>query len=365
MKHFWGVTAVLALLTSFGLGLAQPRAEITGAGATFPAPLITTMADQFRILTDGRITVNYQSIGSGGGIRQFMEQTIMFGATERFLTDQQIAEVEQATGGTAFNIPVTLGSVVPVYNLPGYETGLVFSGEVLADMFLGKITMWNDPRLQALNPDVELPALPVIVAHRSDGSGTTAIWTDYLSKVSDEWAERVGFGTSVQWPAGLGGSGNEGVAAVVQIIPGTVGYASLVYATLNELSYGAVLNQSGNAVVPDLESTTAAGDVDLPVDARISITDTPAPDGYPIAGFAWLLVYENLEQNNAITTREQAEALIEWLWYTVHDGQDLAPELDFAPLPQAAVQIADAMIRQLTWQGEALGEIVATRLEGP
>jgi phosphate transport system substrate-binding protein len=360
----WGITALLAVLALSGSGLAQSRTEITGAGATFPAPLVTTLADEFRMLTDGRITVNYQSIGSGGGLRQFLEQTIMFGATERFLSDEQIAQVQQATGGTAFNMPVTLGSVVPVYNLPGFDTGLVFSGEVLADMFLGQITMWNDPRLQELNPSVDLPVLPVIVAHRSDGSGTTAIWTDYLSKVSSEWAELVGFGTAVQWPAGLGGSGNEGVAAIVQIIPGTLGYTSLVYATLNDLTYGAVLNQAGNAIIPDLQSTTAAGNVDLPADARVSITDTPAPDGYPISGFAWLLVHENLDGNNAIATREEAEALVEWLWYTVHDGQALAPALDFARLPEAAVQIAEAMIRSLKWRGEPLGEAVASRLGG-
>lgn len=362
-KLFPAVTMLLlTLLASFGA--AQPSANIIGAGATFPAPLITTMADQFRAETDGRITVNYQSIGSGGGIRQFLEQTVMFGATERYLADEEIAAVESATGGTAFNIPVTLGSVAPVYFLPGVETGLVFTGELLADMFLGEIPLWNDPRLQELNPDVELPPLPVIIAHRSDGSGTTAVFTDYLSEVSEEWAQRVGSGTSVDWPTGLGGSGNEGVAAIVAQTPGALGYLSLVYATLNDIPYGAVVNQAGNAILPDLESTSAAGDVALPEDARVSITNTDAPEGYPLAGFSWLLVYEHLDQNNAITSREQAEALIEWLWYTVHEGQDLANELNFARLPDAAVETAENMIRQLTWQGEAVGEEVANRLSG-
>jgi phosphate ABC transporter phosphate-binding protein len=210
--------------------------------------------------------------------------------------------VEAATGGTAFNLPITLGSVVPIYHLPGLASGLVFSGEVLADLYLGRITFWNDPRLQELNPDVELPHLPVIIAYRSDGSGTTAIWTDYLSKMSQEWEESVGFGTRVEWPAGLGGSGNEGVAAIVKQIPGTLGYSSLVYATLNGIPYGAVINRAGKAIVADLESTTAAGEVELPEDGRVSITDTEAEEGYPIAGFAWLLIYENLEENNAIAT---------------------------------------------------------------
>lgn len=363
MKKLLLAAGIAALSFMTGSSLAQ-NVELMGAGATFPAPLITTMADEFRTETDGRIRVNYQSIGSGGGIRQFSEQTVMFGATERFLSDDEIAAIESATGGTAFHVPVTLGSVAPVYNVPGVETGLVFTGELLADMALGNVATWNDPRLQELNPDVNLPPLPIIIAHRSDGSGTTAVWTDYLSKVSPAWAERIGTGTNVEWPTGIGGSGNEGVAAIVNQTPGALGYVSLVYAILNDIPYGAVVNQAGNAILPNLESTSAAGDIELPEDTRVSITNTDAPEGYPIAGFSWLLVHEKLDQNNAITSREQAEALAEWLWYTVHEGQDLANELDFARLPNAAVQAAENMIRQLTWQGEPVGEEVANRLSG-
>jgi phosphate transport system substrate-binding protein len=354
--------AALASAVAFGAAAAQ-NVDITGAGATFPAPLITAMADEYREETGGRVTINYQSIGSGGGIQQFLEQTVMFGATERFLTDEQLAEVEEATGGTAFNMPVTLGDVVPTYNLPGIETGVVFTGEVLADLFLGNIVVWNDPALQELNPDIELPFLPVSIVHRSDGSGTTAIWTDYLSKVSEEWAERVGFGTSVNWPLGIGGNGNEGVAGVVQNTPGALGYNSLVYATLNDISYGFVVNSSGNIIEPSLAATTAAADTEIAPDTRVSLTNTDNPDGYPIAGFAWLLVYENLDQNNAISNREQAEELVRFSYWVLTEGQELAEPLDFAPLPESVVDLALDMVRQMKWQGEPIGEQIVAELE--
>lgn len=350
------LTITLALAAAMLIGSVASAVDLTGAGATFPAPLITAMADTYRDETGGRVTLNYQSIGSGGGIRQFLEQTVMFGASERYLTDEQIAEVEEATGGTAFNMPITLGSVAPTYNLPGVETGLVFTGEVLADLFLGNIPTWNDERLQELNPDVSLPPLPVQIVHRSDGSGTTAVFTDYLSKVSPEWAEQVGFATSVNWPTGIGGNGNEGVAGVVQTTPGALGYNSLVYATLNDIPYGAVMNNSGNAILPDLASTSVAGDVDLPDDMRVSITDTDAAGGYPVSGFAWLLIHENLDRNAAISTREEAEELIRFFYWTITEGQELSEPLDFARLPEAAVVRAEAMIRAMKWQGEAIGD---------
>jgi phosphate transport system substrate-binding protein len=329
--------------------------DLLGAGATFPAPLITAMADEYRDLTGGRVTVNYQSIGSGGGIRQFIEQTVMFGMSEAFLSDDVMAEIEASTGGRAFNIPITLADVVPTYNLPGIGQGVVFSGEVLVDMFLGRIVTWDDPRLQELNPDISLPRLPVIIVHRSDGSGTTNVWTSYLSRVSEEWASTVGFATSVNWPTGIGGNGNEGVAGVVQSTPGALGYNSLTYALLNDIAFGNVINASGNIIEPSYAATTAAADIELPEDTRILFTNTPAPDGYPAAGFAWMLVYENLEQNNAIANRGQAEELVRFLIYTITDGQGLSESLGFAELPQAAVDRALAMIRQVKWQGEEIG----------
>ncbi|MEX2502385.1 MAG: phosphate ABC transporter substrate-binding protein PstS [Trueperaceae bacterium] len=337
-----------------GTAVAQ-NVNLEGAGATFPAPLITAWADEYRDLTDGRVTVNYQSIGSGGGIRQFLNQTVMFGASERFLTDEQLSEVQEATGGTAWNLPVTLGSVVPTYNLPGVDERLVLDGPTLARLFLGEIPFWDDEAIQALNPDVNLPLLPVQIVHRSDGSGTTAVWTDYLSKVSESWAEQVGFATSVDWPTGIGGNGNEGVAGVVQTTPGALGYNSLVYASLNDIAYAAVVNASGNAIVADLATTSAAGDVDMPADTRVSITDTPAPDGYPAAGFAWLLVHERLEANAAIESQQQAEELIRFFLYVLSDGQDTSEPLDFARLPTVAVDAAFAMIERTTYDDEPIG----------
>jgi len=350
---------LVALLASTLLATASVAAaqtvELLGAGATFPAPLVTAMADEYRDATNGRVTVNYQSIGSGGGIRQFTEQTVMFGMTEAFLNDGQLAAIAAAGGGVAFNLPITLGDVVPTYNLPGVRKGLVFDGDTLAEIFLGNITNWADPQIALLNPGVRLPPLPMTVVHRSDGSGTTNIWTSFLTKVSPSWADRVGFATSVNWPVGIGGNGNEGVAGVVQNTPGAIGYNSLVYAVLNDIAYGYVTNKSGNVIEPSLTATSLAADVPLPTDTRILVTDTDAPDGYPIAGFAWMLMYENLEANNAISTRTEAEELLKFVLWTIADGQDLAEPLSFARIPAAVLQLNLDMIRQMEFQGEDIG----------
>jgi phosphate transport system substrate-binding protein len=353
--------SLLALATASLLLTAQAQnVELLGAGATFPAPLVTSMADEYRDLTGGRVTVNYQSIGSGGGIRQFTEQTVMFGMSEAFLNDGQLAAIAEAGGGIAFNLPITLGDVVPTYNLPGVTKGLVFDGDTLAEIFLGNITTWADPQIAALNPGVRLPPLPITVVHRSDGSGTTNIWTSYLTKVSAAWADRVGFATSVNWPVGIGGNGNEGVAGVVQNTPGAIGYNSLVYAVLNDIAYGYVENASGTVIEPSLTATSLAADVPLPSDTRILVTDTEAPDGYPIAGFAWMLVYENLDANNAISTRAQAEELLKFILWAITDGQELAEPLSFSRIPAAVLQLNLDMIRQMKWQGEDLGaQVVA------
>lgn len=333
----------------------EARVAILGAGATFPAPLITTMADEYRELTDRRVTVNYQSIGSGGGIRQFIEQTVMFGVSEAFLSDDVIADIESSTGGRAFNMPITLADVVPTYNLPALGEGVVFDGELLVDIFLGNVTMWNDPRIRELNADKEMPALPITVVHRSDGSGTTNIWTSYLSRVSEEWANQVGYATSVNWPAGIGGNGNEGVAGMVVNTPGSIGYNSLSYALLNDMSFGYVINASGNIIEPSFAATSEAANIDLPDDTRVLFTNTPAENGYPAAGFAWLLVYENLDRNNAINSRESAGELIEFLLWCMTDGQELSESLGYAKLPEAVVEKNFAMIGQLKWEGEMIG----------
>ncbi len=359
LRAFLTLFLFSALLVSCGgNGDRTPSADrinILGAGATFPAPLITAMADEYRDLTNRRVTVNYQSIGSGGGIRQFLEETVMFGMSEAFLSDDVIADIESETGGRAFNMPITLADVVPTYNLPGIDERLVFSGEVLVDIYLGEITEWNDPQIAELNPDVDLPDRTITVVHRSDGSGTTNVWTSYLSRVSDEWRDRVGFSTSVNWPTGIGGNGNEGVAGAVLNTPGAIGYNSLSYAILNDMSYGAVINSSGNVIEPSYEATTEAANIDLPDDTRVLFTNTPAENGYPIAGFAWMLVYENLDQNNAIDNRSEAVELVEFLIWSITDGQELSEPLGFARIPDAALEKNIEMIRQLKWNGEEIG----------
>jgi phosphate transport system substrate-binding protein len=362
MQRLIIVLAILMVAVASGPAAAQ-QTDLLGAGATFPAPLITAMADQYRSETGGRVTVNYQSIGSGGGIRQFMEQTVTFGMSEAFLSDEVMAGIKKKTGGTAFNLPITLADVVPTYNLPGIGKGLVFDGEVLVDLFLGKIARWDDPRIAKLNPGLKLLPLPVTIVHRSDGSGTTNVWTSYLSRVSDEWRQRVGFATSVNWPTGVGGNGNEGVAGVVMNTPGALGYNSLSYALLNDIAYGYVINASGKVIEPSYAATTAAADIELPADTRVLFTNTPAPDGYPAAGFAWMLVYENLEQNRAIASRQQAEDLVRFLIWAVTKGQDLSEGLGYARLPKAAVDRSFAMIRQIKWQNEPLGEKILSEVQ--
>ncbi|TVR91356.1 MAG: phosphate ABC transporter substrate-binding protein PstS [Spirochaetaceae bacterium] len=339
-------------------GRGGTRVELLGAGASFPAPLITAWADEYRDVTNGRVTINYQSIGSGGGVRQFMERTIMFGATEAHLTDENSQLARQNTGGVAFNMPITLGDVVVTYNVPGVETGLIFDAETIAAAFLGEIRSWNDPRIAALNPGVRLPNLPIQIAHRSDGSGTTNIFTHYLSRVNQTWADQIGFGSSVNWPVGTGGNGNEGVSGIVQNTPGALGYVQLSYAVLNDLTLGYTKNKSGNIIQPSFEATSLAAAVPMPSDGRIMITDTDAAQGYPIAGFAWALVYENLDRNPAITTRNQAEELTRFLYWAVTDGQDLNEPLSYARLPDDAQEVAINMISALKYEGANIGEQV-------
>ncbi len=334
------------------------RIDLLGAGASFPAPLVTAMADEYRQVTNNRVTINYQSIGSGGGIRQFSEQTIMFGMSEAFLSDDIMAEVESKTEGRAFNLPITLADVVITYNVPGTDKGVVFDGELIVDIYMERITSWNDPKIAALNPGKNLPSLPVTVVHRSDGSGTTNVFTSFLTRVSEEWRNKIGFGTSVNWPAGIGGNGNEGVAGAVMNTPGAIGYNSFSYALLNDMSYGFIVNSSGNIIEPSYPATTEAANIDLPEDTRILFTNTPAPDGYPIAGFAWMLVHENLDKNNAINSREEAAELVGFLVWAITEGQELSEELGYARLPEAAIERNFEMISQIKWRGENIGREV-------
>ncbi len=317
--------------------------ELLGAGATFPYVLYSKMFDVYHKQTG--IKVNYQSIGSGGGIRQLKEKTVDFGASDAFLSDEQLKEYDSPV----LHIPTCLGAVVITYNLPG-NPELKLAPDVIADIFLGKIKKWNDPRITALNPNVKLPNMNITVVHRSDGSGTTFVFVDYLSKVSKEWETKVGRGTSVAWPIGLGGKGNEGVTGLVKQIPGSIGYVELTYAKQNKLPTALVKNKKGNFVKPELSSITSAGKTKIPDDTRVSITDTDANDGYPISSFTWILVYKEQKYKNR--SLERAKQLVKLLWWMVHDGQKYTEPLDYAKLPPEVVKKAEAIIKSITYDGK-------------
>lgn len=325
----------------------QTGASVTlvGAGATFPFPLYSKWAQVYEQRTGARI--NYQSIGSGGGIRQFIERTVDFGATDGPMDDQQIAQA----GVRVLHVPTVAGAVVPAYNIPAVGSGLSFTPEALAGIFLGEITTWNDPRIARANPNVTLPAAQIVVVHRSDGSGTTRIWTNYLTKVSPAWKARVGEGTSVQWPTGLGAKGNEGVAELVSRMPNALGCVELAYVLTTKLTYGAVRNASGRFVRPSLESTTAAVEGALgaiPADLRVFITNPDGAQAYPIAGFTWILIRG--EQPD----QRKGKALVDFLWWAIHEGQQYAPPLGYAPLPPALVQRIEQALKSVTANGKPL-----------
>ncbi|MEZ0322592.1 MAG: phosphate ABC transporter substrate-binding protein PstS [Thermus sp.] len=352
---------VLGALALAASAWAQEVITLVGAGATFPYPLMAKYGDEYTRLTGGKVRINYQSIGSGGGIRQFLEQTVHFGASDAPLSDQVMKDVRTRFKSNALNIGYALGAVVPVYNLPGIRETLRFTGPVLADIYLGKIKTWNDPALQGLNPNVKLPPLPITVVHRSDGSGTTYVWVDYLSKVSPEWASKVGRGTSVQWPVGVGGKGNEGVAGVVKQTPGAIGYVEVTYAKQNNLSYGAVQNKSGRFILADLPSIKAAANVPLPGDMRVSITDTSEPSGYPIASFTYLLLYEDLSANKAVKSEAEARALVEFVKWILTDGQKYNEPLTYGALASVPQQRALALLSRVTYQGKPIGKEITGR----
>ncbi|HEY6102352.1 MAG TPA: phosphate ABC transporter substrate-binding protein PstS [bacterium] len=323
---------------------ARPGGTVTlnGAGATFPFPLYSKWSQVYA--AEKGVQINYQSIGSGGGIRQFISKTVDFGAADGPMTDEQIAQA----GGVVLHIPMVAGAVVTVYNIPGVDAGLNFSGEVLAGIFLGQITKWNDPQIARLNPSVPFPGEEIIVVHRSDGSGTTAIWTNYLRKVSPGWKTRVGEGTSVAWPTGLGGKGNEGVAELVNRTPNALGYVELAYALTSKMRFGNIRNRSGRFIRPSLESTTAAvaGALDsVPDDFRILITDPSGPDVYPVAGFTWILIRQDQPDP------QKGKALAEFLWWATHDGQRYAAPLLYAPLPPRLVDRIEVSLRRIAAGG--------------
>lgn len=332
-----------ATLAAAGPLAAQSEVRLTGAGATFPYPIYSKWVLEYT-KTRPNVEINYQSIGSGGGIRQFSDRTVDFGATDGPMADSQIAAVR----GNVLHLPTVLGAVVPIYRIPGVTQQLKFTGEVLAGIFLGQITKWNDTRIAAVNPGVTLPNQDILVVHRSDGSGTTYVWVDYLSKVSPEWARRVGRGTAVNWPVGLGGQGNPGVASTVQRTPGSIGYVELVYAIQNRITVGQVRNRTGAFVEATLASTTAAAASATfapDTDFRVSITDPPGATAYPIASFTWLLVPKQ------ITDATRARALVEWIWWATHEGQTFAETLGYAPLPAPVVTLLEARLKTITAGG--------------
>jgi phosphate transport system substrate-binding protein len=341
MKTAW--IAALGLLA-----LVQPawaQTLINGAGATFPYPIYSKWFDEYAKV-DPEVRFNYQSIGSGGGIKQITSGTVDFGATDGPMTDGQLKQAP----GELLHIPTVLGAVVATYNLSG-NPKLKFAPDVLADIFLGKITKWNDPRIASANGGVQLPDQPILVVHRSDGSGTTYIWVDYLSKVSPDWQQKVGKGTSVNWPVGLGGKGNEGVAGQVKNTPGALGYVELAYAVKNKMPVASVKNAAGKFIEPTIASTTAAAAgaaKNMPSDFRVSLTNPPGDEAYPIASFTWLLVYK--DQQNELKGR----AVAKFLWWMSHEGQKYADELLYAPLPQSVVKQVEAKIKEITYQGKPL-----------
>ena len=304
-------------------------ADLTGAGATFPYPIYSKWFSSYAAKTG--VKINYQSIGSGGGIRQLSEQTVDFGATDAPMSD---AELAKAKGGTIMHVPTVLGAVVLIYNLPQLTQPLKLNGETIAAIFQGQITRWNDARIAALNPGTTLPASDILVVHRSDGSGTSYVFTDYLAKVSPAWAAKPGKGKEVQWPAGLGAKGNEGVAGQVKQTPGAIGYAELAYATQNKLATAMLANAGGEFVAPSIASVTAAAAgaaAKLPTntDYRVSIVDAPGKGVYPISSFTWIIAYQKQ------TDAAKGKKLVDFLRWALADGQGMAASLDYAPLPES------------------------------
>jgi phosphate transport system substrate-binding protein len=320
------------------VALALPalgQTTVNGAGATFPNPMYQKWFSEYH-KAHPDIQFNYQSIGSGGGIRQVLAQTVDFGASDGPMTDEQLAQAKTKI----LHIPTVLGAVVPAYNVPGVSTELKFTPEALAGIFLGKITTWNDPAIAKANPGINLPSQPIIVIHRSDGSGTTYIFTDYLSKVSSDWQNGPGKGTSVKWPVGLGGKGNEGVAGLIRQMQGGIGYIELIYAVQNKIDYGSVKNASGTFVKASLDSVTAAAASakSMPADFRVSITNAPGKDAYPISSFTWLLIPEKSKE------AAKGKILADFLTWMVEDGQKMTAELTYAPLPEnVAVKVKGAI----------------------
>jgi phosphate transport system substrate-binding protein len=324
---------LLAVLSLAAIAVAEGTLSINGAGATFPYPMYSKWFDEYH-KKDANLQINYQSIGSGGGIKQVTEGTVDFGASDGPMNDEQLKAFQDKHGFAILHFPTVMGADVPTYNIPGVTAELNFTPEALAGVFLGKITKWNDPAIAGANKGVNLPGNDIVVVHRSDGSGTTYIWTDYLSKVSEEWKNKVGKGTSVNWPVGLGGKGNEGVAGLVKQTPNSFGYVELIYAVQNKMPYGKVKNSSGAFIKADLAGVTAAAAgaaKDMPDDFRVSITNAPGKAAYPISSFTWLLIPAKFSDTSK---RDAMKGFIKWM---LTDGQNQTEALSYAKLPKEVV----------------------------
>jgi phosphate transport system substrate-binding protein len=333
MKRIAGLLTALLVLAGAGIVLADNPLSINGAGATFPFPMYSKWFDEYHKKNAG-VQINYQSIGSGGGIKQVTEGTVDFGASDGPMNDDQLKAFKDKHGFGILHFPTVLGADIPTYNIPGVTAELNFTPDAIAGIFLGKITKWNDPAIADANKGVNLPANDIVVVHRSDGSGTTYIWTDYLSKVSEDWKNKVGKGASINWPVGLGGKGNEGVAGLIKQTPNSFGYIELIYAIQNNMPYGRVKNSSGAFIKADLAGVTAAAAgaaKDMPDDFRVSITNAPGKAAYPISSFTWLLIPEKFSDAGK---RDAIKGFVSWM---LTDGQNSAEALSYAKLPKEVV----------------------------
>jgi phosphate transport system substrate-binding protein len=333
MKRIAGLLTALLVLAGAGIVLADNPLSINGAGATFPFPMYSKWFDEYHKKNAG-VQINYQSIGSGGGIKQVTEGTVDFGASDGPMNDDQLKAFKDKHGFGILHFPTVLGADIPTYNIPGVSSELNFTPDAIAGIFLGKITKWNDPAIAGVNKGVNLPANDIVVVHRSDGSGTTYIWTDYLSKVSEDWKNKVGKGASINWPVGLGGKGNEGVAGLIKQTPNSFGYIELIYAIQNNMPYGRVKNSSGAFIKADLAGVTAAAAgaaKDMPDDFRVSITNAPGKAAYPISSFTWLLIPEKFSDAGK---RDAIKGFVSWM---LTDGQNSAEALSYAKLPKEVV----------------------------
>lgn len=341
MQVIKAVMLALIVLLNMNVNL-DAQLKLNGAGATFPYVIYSKWFDVYS--KKSNMQFNYQSIGSGGGIKQTIEGTVDFGATDGPMSDDQLKEAKEKQGTDVLHIPTVMGAVVVSYNLPVVGQGLRLTPDVVAEIFLGQIRKWNDPKIAAINPGKSLPNQAIIVARRSDGSGTTNIFTDYLTKISRMWAVNIGRGNSVNWPLGLGGKGNEGVAGILKQSEGAIGYVELAYAVKNNLPYAAIRNKAGEFVEASFEtvSAAAAGTIkNMPEDLRVSITDAEGKNSYPISGFTWLLVYQNMKD------KEKAKAITGFLRWAMDEGQSYAKDLYYAPLPKAVLKLCETKINSI------------------